>query len=171
MQRKHQATCAIKSIRIEEMYKPRIYLDTSVIGGCFDDEFKQYSNQLFEEVISGKKRVVISDIVLFELEGAPENVKEVLNKIAEDSIEYVFLDKESILVANTYLKEGVIVEGSLSDARHIAIATVERVDVLVSWNFKHIVNLNRIHLINSVNLKLGYPILEIRSPMEVLYEG
>ena len=153
------------------MYRPRIYLDTSVIGGCFDDEFKQYSNQLFEEFISGKKSVVISDIVLFELEGAPENVKEVLNNVADASVEYVFLNEESISLANTYLKEGVIAAGSFSDARHIAIATVERVDVLVSWNFKHIVNLNRIHLINSVNLKLGYPILEIRSPMEVIYEG
>lgn len=152
------------------MFRPRIYVDTSVIGGCLDNEFEEYSNQLFEEFIGGKKRLVISDLVLFELEGAPENVREVLNKVAKDSIEYVFLNEESISLANAYLKEGVIAENSLSDARHIAIATVERVDVLVSWNFKHIVNLNRIHLINSVNLKLGYPILEIRSPLEVIYE-
>ena len=59
---------------------------------------------------------------------------------------------------------------SLSDARHIAIAVVERADLLVSWNFKHIVNINRIHLFNAVNLKLGYPVLEIRSPREVLSE-
>jgi len=153
------------------MVKPRIYVDTSVIGGCLDDEFKEYSGQLFEEFISGKKRIVISDIVLFELEGAPENVKEVLNSVPYGSIEYVYLNEESLTLANTYLKEGVIAESSLSDARHIAIATIERVDVLVSWNFKHIVNLNRIHLLNSVNLKMGYPILEIRSPLEVLYEG
>jgi hypothetical protein len=153
------------------MFRPRIYVDTSVIGGCFDNEFEKYSNQLFEEFRSWKKRLVISDLVLFELEGAPESVKEVLNKVPEDNIEYVFLSEESISLANAYLKEGVIVENSLSDARHLAIATIERVDVLVSWNFKHIVNLDRIHLINSVNLKLGYPILEIRSPMEVIYEG
>ena len=151
-----------------KMLRPRIYVDTSVIGGCFDNEFKEYSNQLFEEFISRDKRLVISDLVLFELEGAPENVKEVLNKVTEDNIEYVFINEESVSLANAYLKEGVIAENSLSDARHIAIASMERVDVLVSWNFKHIVNLNRIHLINSVNLKLGYPILEIRSPMEVL---
>lgn len=153
------------------MFRPRIYVDTSVIGGCFDNEFEKYSNQLFEEFRSWKKRLVISDLVLFELEGAPESVKEVLNKVPEDNIEYVFLSEESISLANASLKEGVIVENSLSDARHLAIATVERVDVLVSWNFKHIVNLNRIHLINSVNLKLGYPVLEIRIPMEVIYEG
>ena len=150
------------------MFRPRIYVDTSVIGGCFDNEFEEYSNQLFEEFIKGEKKLVISDLVLFELEGAPENVKEVLNKVTENNIEYVFINEESVILTNAYLKEGVIAENSLSDARHIAIATVERVDVLVSWNFKHIVNLNRIHLINSVNLKLGYPILEIRSPMEVL---
>ena len=123
---------------------------------------------MFEEFIKGERKLVISDLVLFELEGAPENVKEVLNKVTENNIEYVFINEESVTLTNAYLKEGVIAENSLSDARHIAIATVERVDVLVSWNFKHIVNLNRIHLINSVNLKLGYPILEIRSPMEVL---
>jgi len=153
------------------MFRPRIYVDTSVIGGCLDNEFEEYSPQLFEEFIAGKKRLVISDLVLFELEEAPENVREVLNKVAEDNIEYVFLNEESMSLANAYLKEGVIAEHSLSDARHIAIATVEKVNVLVSWNFKHIVNLNRIHLINSVNLKLGYPILEIRSPLEVIYEG
>ncbi len=153
------------------MFRPRIYVDTSVIGGCFDNEFEKYSHQLFEEFIAGGKRLVISDLVLFELERSPENVKEVLNGVTEDNIEYVFLNEESISLANAYLKEGVIAENSLSDARHIAIATVERVDVLVSWNFKHIVNLNRIHLINTVNLKLGYPMLEIRSPLEVIYEG
>ena len=147
----------------------RIYIDTSVIGGCFDNEFAQYSTRLFEEFASGDKKLIISDIVLLELEEAPPEVRDVLNKIPKDNTDYVFLNQESTALANTYSKEGVIAGKSFMDARHIAIATVERVDVLVSWNFKHIVNLNRIHLINSVNLKLGYPILEIRSPMEVIY--
>jgi len=54
--------------------------------------------------------------------------------------------------------------------KHFAIVTINRVDVLVSWNFRHIVDLSRIRLYNSVNLKYGYPLLEIRSPREVLYE-
>ena|SRR3989338_4849957 len=152
------------------MFRPRIYVDTSVIGGCLDDEFKDYSKLLFKEFSSGKKRIVVSDLVLFELEGAPEDVKDVLHGIPQGSIEYVFLNEESLSLAGTYLKEDVIAENSIADARHIAIATIERVDVLVSWNFKHIVNLNRIHLVNSVNLKLGYPLIEIRSPLEVIYE-
>ncbi len=152
------------------MFRPRIYVDTSVIGGCFDEEFDEYSVQLFDEFISGKKMPIISDVVLFELEGAPEKVKNILKRVPGDHIEYVSLNDESITLANAYLEGGVVTESSLSDARHIAIATVERVDVLVSWNYKHIVNINRIHMLNSVNLKLGYPILEIRSPREVLYE-
>lgn len=153
------------------MLKTRIYVDTSVIGGCLDDEFKEHSTRLFNEAEFGKKTLIISDLVLLELEGAPEDVRGVLDNISDESKEYVFLNEESIELANAYLLNGVIAEGSISDARHIAIATVERVDVLVSWNFKHIVNLSRIHLINSVNLKLGYHILEIRSPREVLYES
>ena len=152
------------------MFRPRIYVDASVIGGCFDEEFDEYSVQLFDEFISGKKMLVISDVVLFELEGAPEEVKSMLKRVPDDDIEYISLTEESATLANAYLDEGVVTESSLSDARHIAIATVERVDILVSWNYKHIVNINRIHLLNSVNLKLGYPVLEIRSPREVLYE-
>jgi len=120
------------------MFKPRIYVDTSVIGGCFDEEFKEYSEQLFDEFISGKKTPVISDVLLFELEEAPEEIKIGLNRVPIDNIEYVSLDEESVTLANAYLKEGVVAESSISDARHIAIATVERVDILVSWNYKHI---------------------------------
>lgn len=151
------------------MFRPRIYIDTSVIGGCFDEEFKEYSVQLFDEFTSGKKMLVISDVLLLELEGAPEEVRGMLNRVPRDNIEYVSLNEESITLASAYLEDGVVAESSLSDARHIAIATVERVDILLSWNYKHIVNLNRIRLLNSVNLKLGYPALEIRSPREVLY--
>ncbi len=71
------------------MLRHRIYVDTSVIGGCFDNEFEGYSNQLFGEFISGKKRLVISDIVLFELEEAPKNVKGILNKVPEDTNKFI----------------------------------------------------------------------------------
>jgi len=153
------------------MFKLRVYIDTSVVGGCLDEEFKEDSFQLYDEFIKGMKTPVISDILLFEVEGAPKEVKNILKKVPTENIEYVALNEESIALANKYIEEGSVAEKSLSDARHIAIATVERVDVLVSWNFKHIVNINRIHLLNSVNLKLGYPILDIRSPKEVLYES
>ncbi|OHB41743.1 MAG: PIN domain protein [Planctomycetes bacterium GWB2_41_19] len=149
---------------------PRVYIDTSVIGGCIDDEFAIWSNSLFDEFRNGVKIAVVSDLTRRELEAAPSNVKKILSTISGAHIESVFLSGEAESLALNYLKNKVVSSKHLVDAQHIAIASVERVDVLVSWNFKQIVNLDRIHAFNAVNIKLGYPLLEIRSPMEVLHE-
>jgi len=149
----------------------RIYIDTSVIGGCLDEEFAEWSLRLMQEFRDGQKVVVISDITLQELEIAPEVVKSQLKELPHDRREYITLDDEAVRLAQAYLQEGVLTEKYLLDAQHIAMATLARVDVMVSWNFKHIVNLNRIRLYNSVNLKLGYPMIDIRSPREVLDEA
>lgn len=150
---------------------PRIYIDTSVVGGCFDKEYEKESTQLWREFKSGKKIAVASDLLLLELEEAPARVRQLLNDLPTENVEYVSLDEEALALANAYLQDGAVAESSQSDARHIAIATVARADVLVSWNFKHIVNLNRIRRFNAVNLKLGYQPIEIRSPREVLNEN
>lgn len=149
---------------------PRVYIDTSVIGGCIDDEFAIWSNSLFDEFRKGVKIAVVSDLTRRELEAAPSKVKKILSTISGTHIESVFLSGEAERLALNYLKNKVVASKHLADAQHIAIASVERVDILVSWNFKQIVNLDRIHAFNAVNIKLGYPILEIRSPMEVLHE-
>lgn len=94
----------------------------------------------------------------------------VLKTLPAEFVETVALGEEALGLADGYLLEGVLGAKHVIDARHIAIASVERVDVLASWNFKHIVNLERIHGFNGVNLKRGYPVLEIRSPREVLHE-
>jgi len=104
------------------------------------------------------------------LEGAPKNVKDVLLALPEGSIENIFLSDEAEQLASQYLKNDAVGAKHVADAQHIAIASVERVDVLVSWNFQQIVNLDRIHAFNAVNIMLGYPMLEIRSPREVTYE-
>lgn len=150
--------------------KLRIYADTSVIGGCFDTEFKDYSNRLIEEFKQGKKILAISDLTLKELENAPRKVQDVLLRIPDNCKEYLILDNDSKFLSNKYIDEEVIGPRFILDARHTAIATVNRVDVLISWNFQHIVNLKRIHLYNSINIKYGYPLIEIRSPREVLDE-
>jgi len=151
------------------MHKLRIYIDTSVIGGCFDKEFAEWSNLLFQEFIEGKKIAVISDITLEELEHAPENIRILIDKIPNEHIEYVALDNESENLAALYIKNKAITRKFLEDAQHIAISTIMNVDVLVSWNFKHIVNLERIKNYNSVNIKYNYKLIEIRTPREVLY--
>jgi hypothetical protein len=148
----------------------RVYMDTSVFGGCFDVEFEEWSNRLMEEFKPGLKVAVVSDLMLRELEDAPSNVRDLFEQIPEEHKELVILDDESRDLARHYIEEGFIGEESLVDAQHIAIATINKVDVLVSWNFKHIVNLTKIRLYNAANLKYGYWLLEIRNPREVLYE-
>jgi predicted nucleic acid-binding protein len=148
--------------------KRRIYTDTSVIGGCLDEEFEESSRELFDRFLRGEDVVVISELTLLELEGAPPEVQDILEEVPPTHREDVEFTEEASRLADQYLQSGVVGEASRLDAQHIATATVHRTDVLVSWNFKHVVNLDRIRGYNSVNLREGYPMLEIRSPQEVL---
>jgi hypothetical protein len=149
--------------------KKRIYTDKSVIGGCLDIEFESGSISLFKGFSTGKNIIVVSSLTLVELEKAPKPVQDILKHVPSKFVEYLEFSESANDLAEMYLKEGVITMKSRVDAQHIAIATISRVDVLVSWNFKHIVNLERIHGYNSVNLKLGYPMIEIRTPNEVIH--
>ncbi len=147
--------------------KLRIYTDTSVLGGCEDDEFREPSRRLVEAFRRGELTLVLSELTVRELETAPEEVRAVLGRVPSVHIEALALSPEAEELAAAYIADGAIGARMRADALHIALATLARVDVLVSWNFKHIVNLKRIHAYNAVNLKRGYPLLEIRTPREV----
>lgn len=149
----------------------RIYIDTSVVGGYFDEEFKEATNMLFHRLENKEVKFVVSDLLDLELINAPLHVKELLFKYPKDFFERVDLTDEAIKLADTYIEEKVVGKTSIEDCRHIAMATIYKVDVLASWNFKHIVNLDRIKGYNSVNLKLGYSIIEIRSPKDLVKYG
>jgi hypothetical protein len=139
-----------------------------VIGGCEDDEFADDSLVLMECFVRGDFMLVASALTVQELAEAPDKVRRHFVAVPESHIEILGLDVEARELAEAYIAEGVITANMRADAQHIAMATVARVDVLVSWNFKHIVNLQRIRGYNSVNLRKGYPTLEIRAPREVL---
>jgi len=148
-----------------------IYIDTSVIGGYFDEEFYIDTRLLFEEILKGEYQLVISDLTEKELVKAPENVKTLLKDINLD-FELIIVTQEAIDLATEYLKEKVVGPTSSDDCIHIATATINKVDLLISWNFKHIVNILRIRGYNSINLKNGYSTLEIRSPKDLInYEN
>ena len=147
--------------------KPRIYTDTSVLGGCEDEEFRGPSRRLLAAFAAGDLTLVLSELTLRELESAPEGVRSVLALVPAAHIEALALSPEAEELAAAYIADGAIGERMRADALHIALATIARVDVLVSWNFKHVVNLKRIHAYNAVNLKRGCPLLEIRTPREV----
>ncbi|MDR1304571.1 MAG: PIN domain-containing protein [Verrucomicrobiales bacterium] len=152
--------------------KQRIYIDTSVVGGFFDDEFAEATQKLFQRLENKEIVFVISDILDNELQDAPAQVKNLLQNYADDCFEYVTLTPEARRLANAYIAEKVVGKTSLEDCYHIALATLYKADVLASWNFKHIVNLDRIKGYNGVNLKMGYAMLEIRNPKELVkYES
>ena len=148
--------------------KPRIYIDTSVIGGCYDDEFQESSKKLIDLFKSSTAIALISELTKIELINAQKRIQYIISQISLNNIEELQLTHESSTLAQHYINESVIGEANSIDAEHIAIATTNRADILVSWNFRHIVNLARIRGYNGVNLKWGYPILEIRTPSEVI---
>ncbi len=149
----------------------RIYTDASVIGGCEDEEFSVDSLALWQLFQHGRHLLVVSEHTLRELQGAPEKVRDRLMHIPQDHQILLPDSEEAMELAETYLHRGIVGPGSRADALHVALATVGHVDVLVSWNFRHIVNFGRIRLFQSVNLEQGYGSLEIRTPKEVLDYG
>jgi len=121
----------------------RIYIDTSVVGGLFDVEFSADTKPFFHKVENGDIKIVYSEITDDELAGAPEKVRNYLKQLTSKQKEFVEITPEAVNLADTYIRDKVVGKISRADCIHIALATIHKVDILVSWNFKHIVNINR----------------------------
>jgi len=145
----------------------RVYIDTSVIGGCFDPEFSLWSNRLVQDFRDGRYVPAVSSIVATEIDSAPEQVRTKFQEILGLEPAFLELTEEVVNLAEVYSSHGALPPKFRNDLLHIALATVANVDVLVSWNFKHIVRLEKIRIFNAVNLELGYKLLQIHSPQEV----
>ena len=148
--------------------KQRIYIDTQVIGGYFDAEFKEYTTPLFELIRNSEIRIIYSEVTERELVSAPEKLKELMRDLPKEVVDFVELTEEVIDLANAYISARIVGKSSFDDCLHISLATIHKADYLVSWNFKHIVNVERIRGYNSVNIKLGYSVIDIRSPREFI---
>ncbi|MBK8674209.1 MAG: PIN domain protein [Bacteroidetes bacterium] len=144
-----------------------IYIDTSVIGGYFDVEFEEATKEFFRLAIENKAFFLISDLLELEISTAPEFVRNFFKTLPESKIKKIEVTEDAKKLAMMYVNEKIVGETSLSDCQHIATATLNYAHVLVSWNFKHIVNLTRIRGYNSINLREGYPVIEIRTPKEI----
>jgi len=152
--------------------RQRIYIDTSVFGGYFDEEFAEHTTPLFTRIKQNEFTILFSSVTQDELENTPDKVKELVKHLKAEWTEYIDTTEESIDLANEYISEKVVGQSSFADCLHIALATINRADFLVSWNFKHIVNIQRINGYNAINIKNGYKQLEIRSPREFIkYEN
>ena len=150
----------------------RIYIDTSVLGGCFDQEFAQWSNALVRDFRAGRLIPVLSDVTAAEVQDAPESVRNLHQELLMLVEGVLPLTEEALSLVAAYEARKILPAKYESDMRHIALATIAEVASLVSWNFKHIVRLEKIRLFNEVNVELGYKALSILSPREVTtYEG
>ena len=152
------------------MRQLRIYLDTSVIGGCLDVEFAADSQRVIDAVKNRFCVMLLSDLVISELINAPASVRDILQSLPDGVIEEVELTAEILQLRDAYLEAGVVGLRSINDAGHVAAATVARADAIVSWNFKHIVRLDKMRAYNQINLLNGYGILTIVSPREVFFD-
>jgi hypothetical protein len=150
------------------MRRLRIYADTSVFGGCFDDEFAEDSKLLFEEIKRGRFVLVVSATTLRELDGAPAEVQALYAALPERYVERIPLGGEISRLRDAYIKAGVVGPSSRADAEHIACASVAEVDLIVSWNFKHIVHFEKVRGYHAINLLHGYDPIPIHSPREVV---
>ena len=152
------------------MAKQQVYLDTSVIGGCCDPEFEQWSRALVRDIRLGLLDAVTSTLTEEELTGAPADVQVVYDELVDLGLQRVQESAASLELAAKYIDEGILGASYESDARHIAVATVNQVGLLVSWNFRHIVRYDKIRQFNAVNVLMGYAPLQIHTPMEVASE-
>ena len=152
------------------MKKLRIYVDTSVVGGCFDAEFQLWSNAIMEDFRQGKFALVLSDITAAEVQPAPRAVQALYAELLLIA-EVLPVTEEALRVLDEYEHHGVLGPRFRNDMLHIALATAAEVDVLVSWNFRHIVRLDKMQQFNGINLELGYRPLAIYSPREVTTYG
>ena len=151
------------------MHELRVYIDTSVFGGVGDEEFAEPSRLFFERLNLGEFAPVVSTEVLRELRDAPRTVQDEFDHISEESLQIIPVSQEVEALADAYVNAGVLGRTSRSDALHVAAASVAEVDLIVSWNFRHIVNYDRIHKYNAVNVLNGYSSIDIRSPSEIAY--
>lgn len=149
------------------MKAQRVYIDTSVLGGCFDPEFARWSNALLADFRSGRLKPVISEIITAEIADAPPAVRALLADLLTLTPETLVITPEALALADAYQAHGILAPKFYADGLHIALASIAEVDLLVSWNFRHIVRYDKIRLFTAVNLEWGYKPLAIYSPREV----
>lgn len=145
----------------------RIYADTSVFGGAFDPEFADPTKRFFVEVDAGRLTLVTSAIVAAEIGPAPKEVRDFFDRYAAVA-EIIEIAHEAIQLQQRYIQTGVVTEKSEEDALHVAVATVAKCDLIVSWNFKHIVHFDKIPKYNAANILAGHSQIGIYSPLEVI---
>lgn len=161
------ASLSIMVISMIKQEAIRIYADTSVFGGVFDVEFEEPSKAFFDAIRAARFVLVSSELVRQEIQAGPQRVQELFGDILPGA-EIAEVTAEALKLQEAYTDAGILSEKHSTDALHVALATVSRASLIVSWNFKHIVNFQKIPMYNAVNTLHGYRGISIYSPQEVI---
>ncbi len=145
----------------------KVYADTSVFGGVFDDEFAPICRAFFDQVRLGLFDLCVSDVTRQEISLSPANVREFFEEVSDYAV-LIAVDDQVLDLRDEYLRAGVVTAKWSDDAAHVAAATVAGADLIISWNFKHIVHFDKIRRYNAINALQGYRAIDIRSPQEVV---
>lgn len=152
----------------------KLYLDTSVLGAVCDpgpEDRLAATRRILDGLAAGLWDGYVSALVLEEVSRAHDSVRRKIATVLDKS-RVMVLDEseESVALAQAYIAAGAIPSDYEDDARHVAIATLNDINVIVSWNFRHMVNIERKRRINSVNVREGCPLIDIVSPWEIGHE-
>lgn len=147
--------------------KYRIYVDTSVVGGCLEQGFAEDSKRVIKLAEDGYLTLVISRWVIEEVNRAPKPIRQLFAEIRKEALETLGENSAALELSQAYIDAKIVTKRSRTDAIHVAHATVARVDAIVSWNFKDIVRLDKIKAYNQINILNGYGFIQILSPKEV----
>jgi predicted nucleic acid-binding protein len=145
----------------------RVYADTSVFGGIFDEEFETSSKAFFDTIKKGSFKLITSELVREEIQAGPPKMLDIFEEFLVNA-EIAEITEGVLQLQQSYVQAGIVSEKYATDALHVALATVSNADLIVSWNFKHIVNFQKIPLYNAVNTLNGFEQIAIYSPLEVI---
>ena len=159
----------------ERTGRPKVYMETTMFNYYFDEErgeAHEYTVRLFEMVKKGFFKAYTSYYVTSELEKAHEEKRiKMLELIDKYNMIVLNENGETNRIGNLYVERKVIPKKYLTDALHIAIATVYKLDIISSMNFEHIVKPKTIRMTGDINIENGYDIIRICSPEEVVRYG
>lgn len=145
-----------------------VYVDTSVFGGVFDEEFADASRSFFDEIRLGRFDALVSSVVINELLDAPEQVRRFYTTMSS-RVNVAELSETALELVHHYIAAGIVGERWRADAQHVAVASVCGCRAIVSWNFRHIVHFEKIPLYNGVNMSHGFAPLAIHTPQEMVH--
>ena len=143
-------------------YIAKVYVDSSIIVGCCDLYHNTWSKNLMEDFKKGLYKPVISTLVQAEMADVPPEVLEAYAEFLKVDPKIIDVSEKADTLAEIYVERNVLNEGFYHDALHVALATLEEVDILVTWDHPNVLHFSKVRGFVQVNLELGLKPIQVR---------